>query len=163
MPADAISAVAPKTRTSIEDFNAQLDAQYRANGLQRAPSSELDQQGFLQVLVSQMMNQDPTAPMSNQDFASQITSYSSLDTTRKMQNDMSMLFSSSLIGKNVEVKVPLSKETITGTVSEVVLKDGAPNVIVAGTAYPLSQIQNIKSTPVVGSNPNTPQLHSSTN
>ncbi len=159
MPVDSIAATAAKPQQTIEEFNAKLSAGYQANGLSRTPSSELDQKGFLQVLVSQMMNQDPTAPMSNQDFASQITSYSSLDTTRKMQNDMSMMFSSSLIGKDVEVRVPLSKETVTGTVSQVVLKDGAPNVIVAGTAYPLSQIQNIRATPVAVSTPNTPKLH----
>ena len=159
MPVDFISATAAKPQQTIEEFNAQLSASYQANGLRRTPSSELDQKGFMQVLVSQMMNQDPTAPMSNQDFASQITSYSSLDTTRKMQNDMSMMFSSSLIGKDVEVKVANSNDTVTGSVTQVVLKDGAPNVIVAGTAYPLSQIQNIRSTPVPVSTPNTPQLH----
>jgi flagellar basal-body rod modification protein FlgD len=160
MPTDALIAAAPKSQQqTIDEFNAQLTSAYKAAGIQRTPSSELDQKGFLQVLVSQMMNQDPTAPMSNQDFASQITSYSSLDTTRKIQNDMSMMFSSSLIGKDVEVKASLSNETVTGTVSEIVLKDGAPNVIVAGKAYPLSQIQNIKATPVTVPAPNTPQLH----
>ena len=159
MPVDAILPTAAQQQKSIQDFNATLAASYQSAGLKRTPSSELDQQGFMQVLVSQMMNQDPTAPMSNQDFASQITSYSSLDSTRKMQNDMSMMFSSSLIGKDVEVKVANSNETVTGSVTQVVLKDGAPNVIVAGTAYSLSQIQNIRSTPIPVSTPNTPQLH----
>ena len=121
--------------------------------------ADLDYNSFLTLLIASMKNQDPTKPMSNQDFASQITSYSSLDTTRKMQNDMSMMFSSSLIGKDVEVKVANSNETVTGSVTQVVLKDGAPNVIVAGTAYSLSQIQNIRSTPIPVSTPNTPQLH----
>lgn len=161
MSTDAISAAAPKTQQTIEEFNAQLEAQYKLRE-QRTPSSELDQQGFLQVLVAQMMNQDPTSPMSNQDFASQVTSFSQLDATQKMQGQMSMLYSSSLIGKNVEIKTPTSKDPVVGTVTEVVLKDGAPNVIVAGTAYPLSQIQNIKSAPETVSNPNTPQLHSTT-
>lgn len=159
MPVDAISATAATPQKTIEEFNAELDSQYRSSGLSRSPSSELDQKGFLQVLVSQMMNQDPTAPMSNQDFASQITSYSSLDSTQKMQRDMSMIYSSSLIGKDVEVKLPNSRNTVSGTVSEVVLKDGAPNVIVAGTAYPLSQVQNIKAPPVSVAPPTTPKLY----
>jgi flagellar basal-body rod modification protein FlgD len=76
-----------------------------------------------------------------------------------MQRDMSMIYSSSLIGKDVEVKLQNSRNTVSGTVSEVVLKDGAPNVIVAGTAYPLSQVQNIKAPPVPVAPPTTPKLY----
>jgi flagellar basal-body rod modification protein FlgD len=130
---------------AISSNNTTFDISSFNSSLSRTPSSTLDQSDFLQILVTQLQNQDPSSPLSNNDFAQQVTSFSSLDASQKMQSDMSWLVSSSLIGRTVEVKVPNTKnETVTGVVSEVVLKDGVPQVIVDGQAYKLSAVQNIK-------------------
>lgn len=133
------TAIAPTpTSFDLEAYNAKMFA----GG--RTPSSTMDQNSFLQLLVTQMTNQDPTSPMSNNDFAQQLTSFSSLDASQKMQSDMSWLVSSSLIGSTVDVLPANSKTPLTGVVSEVVLMDGVPQIIVNGQNYKLSQIQNVK-------------------
>lgn len=46
------------------------------------PSGQIDQEGFLKLLVAQLQNQDPLEPLTNEEFVQQLTSFSSLDELR---------------------------------------------------------------------------------
>ena len=52
------------------------------------PSGTIDQEGFLTLLVAQLQNQDPLEPLSNEEFVSQLTGFSSLDELRKIKEGM---------------------------------------------------------------------------
>jgi flagellar basal-body rod modification protein FlgD len=75
---------------------------------------QLDQTDFLNLLMRQLQYQDPLKPMDNQEFTSQLTSFSSLnqlvdlnaklDTLQSVQLAMTQLQATSLIGKEVSVR-----------------------------------------------------------
>jgi len=57
----------------------------------RSPTSDIDQDGFLRLLIAQLQNQDPLEPLSNGEFVSQLTQFSSLDELRGIKNGLSGL------------------------------------------------------------------------
>jgi flagellar basal-body rod modification protein FlgD len=75
---------------------------------------QLDQTDFLNLLMRQLQYQDPLKPMDNQEFTSQLTSFSSLnqlvdlntklDTLQSVQLATTQLQATSLIGKEVSVR-----------------------------------------------------------
>lgn len=75
---------------------------------------QLDQTDFLGLLMKQLQYQDPLKPMDNQEFTSQLTSFSSLnqlvdlntklDTLQGMQLATNQLQATSLIGKEVSMR-----------------------------------------------------------
>lgn len=84
--------------------------------------------GFLKLLITQMQNQDPLEPMSNEDFAAQLAQFSSLEQMQNMNNNFNKLTSltemgsaAGLIGKEVNFfSEELGHEN--GVVDRVVLK-----------------------------------------
>ena len=54
-------------------------------------ASELGQEDFMKLLVAQMENQDPTKPMDNFQFLSQIAQFGTVDGIGKLQESMSSL------------------------------------------------------------------------
>jgi flagellar basal-body rod modification protein FlgD len=126
---------------TIEDFNSRTFANTRK------PSDTLDQNSFLKILVTQLQNQDPSAPLSNNDFAQQVTSFSTLQANQSMQTDMAWLRSSSLIGSTVDVmpaNTTKSEDIVSGKVSEVAMVDGVPQIVVNGKLYKMSQVKNVR-------------------
>ncbi len=75
-----VSAVAPKV----------LGAIGAATGA-AAPSSTLNKDDFLKLLVSQLKNQDPLNPLSNDQFIQQSTSFSSLEALQNIQKGVDNL------------------------------------------------------------------------
>lgn len=79
----------------------------------KTASNELDKNAFLKLLVTQLQNQDPTAPQDTNQMVQQMTGYSSLEQLQNMntalgsiQTQNTGLFqaqSANLIGKKVRV------------------------------------------------------------
>jgi flagellar basal-body rod modification protein FlgD len=104
---------------------------------------------FLQLLVAELQNQDPTNPtdpsaiMQQTSELSQVEAVNTMTTaitaeqTASQQNE-----ASGLIGKTVTASV--SGSSITGPVSEVQLSAaGAPTLLVNGTTVPLTALTAI--------------------
>ena len=94
----AVDAIGAPTATGGEA--AKVKEQAEANGLNK------DQ--FLQLLVAQLKNQDPMAPVGSQEFMSQMAAFSTLEQVTNMavaneeQNQMMAINQSlSLVGHNV--------------------------------------------------------------
>jgi len=92
---------------------------------QRTSARELEDQ-FLTLLVAQLKNQDPTNPVQNEEFITQLAQLETLDQQQKMAaTNQSMLLQSSLatgaslIGGKVEGHVIQgdSQQTVTGVVT----------------------------------------------
>ena len=96
-----------------------------------ALSTLLTQEDFLRVMLTQLRAQDPMKPMDNQQFMAQLASFSSLELSRQMNENIELLLqaqSSSqalgLIGKTVEVSS--SGGNVIGKVTTLSFQDGRP-------------------------------------
>jgi flagellar basal-body rod modification protein FlgD len=110
----------------------------------------LNQNDFLQLLVSQMENQDPLNPQSDTDMASQMAQFTSLTQSSAMSSSLSMLQANSLIGSTVTIQTDSVGDTTSGVVQSVQAgassTDGTPQILVNGKAYDLSQILSVTPT-----------------
>ena len=81
----------------------------------------LDQDAFLKILITQLANQDPSKPMEDKEFISQMANFSSLEQMTQMnkaltgfidmQKDNSFLANSQLIGKEIKWEQVVSSPT----------------------------------------------------
>lgn len=80
----------------------------------------LDKNSFLKLLVTQLSKQDPTNPMNDREFISQMAQFSSLEQMNNVANSMNKLRGSqanSLIGKMVQGKDFVTDKPIQGIVT----------------------------------------------
>ncbi len=113
---------------------------------ERVPMKMLGQNEFLQLLVTQMRNQDPLSPMQDTEFIAQMAQFTSLEQSRQMRDDMKELkdregFQQAvgLMGQSVTVKVN-EEETLTGVVSEVRVKGGEATLLINDKSYSLQNV-----------------------
>jgi flagellar basal-body rod modification protein FlgD len=129
-------------------------------------TSQLGPSAFLQLLTTQMSNQDPLNPMDDTQSVSQLAQFSALQASDNLetsfanfQSNFAVLQSANLVGKNVTVNSvdgSGNSSTITGTVGYVSVLNGAPQIALLdnngnvisnnGTPllFPTSAITNIK-------------------
>jgi flagellar basal-body rod modification protein FlgD len=130
---------------------------YYAKGNIQASGSksgnELGKDQFLQILITQLKNQDPMQPLQDREFIAQMAQFSSVEQLMNMSKEMTMLrqsfgFSASLIGKTVTWNVFDASGTIasteTGAVDAIVMKDGTQYVKSGGSEVPLENIIRIE-------------------
>ncbi len=89
------------------------------------PVQTLGQNDFLKLLMAQLANQDPTAPVDDQQFAAQLAQFSSLqqlqdigtklDTLSSNQAAANQMQTTSLVGKNVLYSIPSGLVPFDGT------------------------------------------------
>jgi flagellar basal-body rod modification protein FlgD len=120
------------------------------SGNSETSSVQQSQDEFLQLLVTQMQNQDPLNPMDNNEFTSQLTQFSQLEQMQFLNSQMeeSLIYTQSLnntmmlglVGKNATVQgdgVQVNGENIssnkisvdTGGTVTVVVKDDDGNTV----------------------------------
>jgi len=128
-------------------------------------NNENDKDMFLSLMLQQLKHQDPSEPMENTEWLSQLANYSSLEQMTQVNsnledmstylsaltNDLSTNFSItqtlSLIGKEVDISFENeNNETIrtTGKVTEASIYDGTGVVKVNGDYYAVSTIKSIR-------------------
>ena len=132
------------TMTSSEKFavdNAvnNFNKTNTANG--RKASQQLGKDDFLKLLITQLTNQDPTSPMEDTQFISQMAQFSSLEQMTNMNesfNKMAGIISSSqaasTLGKTVELDIGVVEATSFGN---------NPQVMVNGMYYDMAKIKAI--------------------
>ena len=101
----------------------------------RVPMKVLGQDDFLQLLVTQMRNQDPMSPMADTEFIAQMAQFTTLEQSRQMGEDMAQMRSQTrfqqgvgLLNQQVTVKVG-EGDSITGIVTELKMIEGELRVI----------------------------------
>ena len=132
-----------RVNQEVDRFNKELAAEN--NG--RKTSNELGKDDFLKLLITQMQNQDPTEPMENTEFISQMAQFSSLEQMTNMSNSFGKLASyitsseaTSTLGKKVEVNI--GDTTTIGTVAGVSRGEN-PQILVNGMYYTMDKIAAI--------------------
>ncbi|WP_367307431.1 flagellar hook capping FlgD N-terminal domain-containing protein [Alicyclobacillus acidocaldarius] len=138
--------------------SAQTAAQSGTTSSSSASASQtgmnsLNENDFMQLLVTQLQNQDPLNPVDNTQMLAQLAQFSALEemtqvaqtdvqvlnAVQNLESEMSLLMAHSLIGASVTVQ-DASGNQVQGTVSSVTMNQGTPQIVVNGTSYPLTQV-----------------------
>jgi Flagellar hook capping protein len=94
-----------------------------------ASAASLNYNTFLKLLLEQMRNQDPTAPMKSTDYMAQLATFSQVEQTMIGNNKLDALLSSSVLSQADSVigrTVTSADGTLSGQVSSVrITNDGA--------------------------------------
>ena len=113
----------------------------------RKTSNELGKDDFLKLLITQLLNQDPTNPMENTEFISQMAQFSSLEQMTNMSTSFSKMASfinsseaASTLGKTVELNIG---DTTTTGIVEGATRGENPQILVNGMYYSMDKIAAI--------------------
>lgn len=112
-------------------------------------TTELGQDDFLQLLMTQLKYQDPMNPLSNEDFIAQQAQFTQISELQKLNSAINssnqMMQASSLIGKTVSLINPDNPtETIEGKVKEARFNEKGASILINGKEYPMESITSIK-------------------
>jgi flagellar basal-body rod modification protein FlgD len=123
-----------------------------------APSSQLDKNAFLKLLVKQMQSQDPLDPSDSTQYVSQLAQFSSLEEMQNLNQNLvgmaalqqnnallsQLTQSSALIGKTVKWTDADTGAQSTGEVSAVKLQSGAALLEIDGHDVPLAWVDMVQ-------------------
>jgi flagellar basal-body rod modification protein FlgD len=127
-----------------------------SNSKDAAITSQLGPSAFLQLLTTQLSNQDPLSPMDDTQSISQLAQFSALQASDNLQtsfanfqSNFAVMQSAGLVGKNVTVNSTDgsgNSSTLTGTVAyisvvngvpQISIKDSSGNVLTDATGNPM--------------------------
>jgi flagellar basal-body rod modification protein FlgD len=128
-----------------------------SKGETSAPRSSMDQisrSDFLNLLVTQLKNQDPMNPIEDADFAAQVVQFNMLEELLELKNVVSnvannVLYLSALdqagklVGRKVKIIEEDSEETVTGIVEKTIVNQGVLKLVIDDKEYNLSQVAEI--------------------
>jgi flagellar basal-body rod modification protein FlgD len=124
-----------------------------ADGTVTAQTGQTTQNQFLQLLVNELQNQDPTQPTDETQTLSQLAQFSQLQATQNLSDTLTasagfsnVSQSASLIGKTVTTATA-TDAGITGVVTSVSLSGGTTYLEVGGQNVDASTITGITATP----------------
>lgn len=130
---------------------SRVDAQTAAfnETLTGSPDAQemLGRDDFLRILLTQLQNQDPTQPMEDKEFISQMAQFSSLEQMTNVATgfqQMNALLSStqalSVLGRTVEIGA--GDQLVVGTVSAID-RGAIPQITVNNQQYDLADVTRI--------------------
>ena len=89
-------------------------------------NSALGKDAFLQILITQLQNQDPTSPMDDREFIAQMAQFSSLEQMQNMTKAMENLLASQEQTQLMNYSTFGGKEVKWHELTEELDKDGKP-------------------------------------
>ncbi len=107
---------------------------------------ELGKDAFLQLLVTQMQNQDPLDPADNSEYIAQLTTFSQLEALQNIESSLGNSQALNLTGKFVDVTSKSSTgktSVISGFVDYVTITSGKAYVVINGKSYLASEITTV--------------------
>lgn len=123
---------------------------------QTTKTAGLSMDDLLKLLMTELSYQDPLKPVDNKDFLTQMAQFTSLDTTRQLNDNIQKLLSSQslnqsvgLLGKTVDASTD-NNGVVSGQVTALQLVSGDPEItiktaggeVIAGIK--ISQLQTIR-------------------
>ncbi|GAQ16100.1 flagellar basal body rod modification protein [Oceanobacillus picturae] len=85
---------------------------------ERTPSTNLGKDEFLKILMTQLQNQDPTNPMDDTQFISQMAQFSSLEQTMNMADSINSLVESQMVSPVIKYSHMIGKEVTYQSIDE---------------------------------------------
>jgi flagellar basal-body rod modification protein FlgD len=127
----------------------------------RKPVTELGKDQFLQILITQLRNQDPMQPLQDSDFIAQMAQFSALEQTMNMAAQLTQLRQSAglvagLIGKTVTWTETTQSGVVehAGVVDSIVRRDGIQYVKIGTREVKIDDLLSISETvPDTGGDP----------
>ena len=123
-------------------------------------SGQLGKDTYLQLLVTQMSNQDPLSPMDNTAMVAQLAQFSALEQMQNLNekfdefsgnvDQLNYISANNLIGKYV-TGVDANKQPVKGTVQQVGLDGSVVVLNVDGKVLPMSGVLSIGTPPAAAS------------
>lgn len=121
------------------------------SGISTASNLQMD---YMKLLITQLQNQNPLEPLSNNEMASQLALFSQLQQLESMNSSFAEVlattnnaYANSLIGKEVSFYGETAEGVVgvlSGTVEQVYKKDGENLLIVGDYALGLGDIISVK-------------------
>ena len=116
-----------------------------------AGTDGMNETDFLDLLVSQLKNQDPESPQDPSQFAAQLAAFSTVEQLQNLNQEVTAFNqttelgqAAALIGKTVTVALG-NNQTASGTVQSVTYTPGSnPQVVINGSGYDFGAIQEIQ-------------------
>ncbi len=143
---DFTAALSGSERAKV---SMQVDSLNKSLNEGKIASKSLGKDDFLKILITQLSYQDPTKPLEDKEFISQMAQFSSLEQMTNMNNNFAklsgMLLQSNalnLLGKNVEIITGDKK--ISGVVEEISGREH-PQIRVNDKYYDYSDVEKIIS------------------
>ena len=116
-----------------------------------ATSASFNQDQFLQLLVAQLQNQDPSNPVESKEFIAQLATFSQLEGIQSLNATFSeslklqqLTQGTSLIGKTVDYNLPGGGASLTGRVDSVSVQDGKYSLVIGTAKIGLNQVTTIR-------------------
>ncbi len=142
---------------------------YSTQNVQKAAAKKTDDSAtmgkdqFMTILIAQLKNQDPLAPMDNSQFTAQMAQFSSLEQLMNMSTQLTQMNSSmgtaaQLIGQKITWYDSETANYLTGNVASVLQKDGKMYAAVGEYLVQTSDITMVEpagtsETPTAGTAP----------
>ena len=105
---------------------------------------------FVQLLVTQLQNQNPLDPMKDSDLTQQVSAIQSLNSTSQLVSTLdsfgqnqSLGAASGLIGREISGKV--DNKEVTGVADKAIVQDGKVYVTIGDTKVPFDSITSVGS------------------
>jgi flagellar basal-body rod modification protein FlgD len=109
----------------------------------RKANDALGKDDFLKLLVAQLQNQDPLAPMSDTEFIAQMAQFSSLEQMQNMNTMMQTTKATSMIGSLVTWSNDKG-EVLSGVVTGVQIVNGQPKLLIGDTQIDVDKITSVE-------------------
>ncbi len=113
--------------------------------------AKMSQKEFMKLLIAEMSHQDPLQPMENQQFAQQLASLQTLESSAALTDGISQLVrlqqltsASSLIGKMV-AGVDANGDPVRGKVDRVAAQGNEIMLSVGGQSVPLTGVSEVSA------------------
>jgi hypothetical protein len=153
---DVAQTLAMGSRASVEKAGLVSKMESGSPSLSSVPEQELDRDAFLQLLVLQLQNQDPTEPMDSQQLLAQLAQFTALEQAHNLTDSidemsgnidqLNFISASQMLGRTVR-GLSLSGLPQEGVVERVRLDGSTVILTVNGQQMSMAGVVEIDGTP----------------
>lgn len=137
--------------SALSSLGSLLSSTTGTSGKSATSAAGLKQDDFLKLLTTQLQNQDPSSPLSDAEFGTQLAQFAMLEGINNLTTSFNQFFQAqqltqgaNLIGKTVAYTVQGSTQARQGVISEVSLQGGKLQLHVGSDVISPDQIQSFE-------------------
>lgn len=135
------------TTDSVSSIMNQYGSSSSTAAASKSNGDELGKDAFLNLLVTQLQNQDPLNPTEDKDFLAQMAQFSSLEQMQNLNSTFQMSQANDLVGKIITATVVSAAtqetSTIEGYVDSIKISSGSVYLMVDDQEVPLSDVTDV--------------------